>query len=113
MYFPTVFVVRAMLNIFQQLFELDIQKFEESELDLLSQTGKSADCVWHNDVAIFGVWSGNRQEGKFLGYLYMDHYPRDGKYTHNANFSIHPVSQPRLNFIIGMSLIGFVGLRER
>jgi len=81
-----------MLNIFQQIFGLDIQEFRDEERNLLSQTGKGSDCVWHCDVKMFGVWAGNRSKGKFLGYLYVDLYPREGKYTHNANFSIHPVS---------------------
>jgi len=91
-YFPTTTVIPAMLKVFQQLFGLDIQEFQESERDFLSQTGRGSDCGWHVDVRIYSVWSGDRLKGKFLGYLYVDLYPREGKYTHNANFTIYPVS---------------------
>ncbi|KAH8592044.1 peptidase M3A/M3B [Bisporella sp. PMI_857] len=106
-YFPTQIVVRAMLDVFQVIFGLTIEEFTDSERKLLVKAGEGSDCVWHPDVRVFGVWSGRRSMGLFLGYLYVDLYPREGKYTHNANFSILPgcVNEDGIDQFIATALV--------
>ncbi|KAH6651859.1 hypothetical protein BKA67DRAFT_521610 [Truncatella angustata] len=42
--------------------------------------------TWHEDVQVFEVWNSENLGGGFLGYLYVDPYPRDGKYSHVGVF---------------------------
>jgi metallopeptidase MepB len=48
------------------------------------------DISWHEDVKIFTVWDDEEEGGSFVGYLYLDLHPREGKYGHAANFSLQP-----------------------
>ena len=89
-YFPLNETIAAMLRIFALLFGLVFD----------TNTGESGGCdvdrgresiVWHEDVSLFTVWDDEAEGGGFVGYLYMDLYPRDGKYGHAANFSLQPV----------------------
>lgn len=77
-FFPTEYVVPQMMAVFEQLFGLIIKQV----------TDKSADETWHPDVTMFAVWDGKETKESFIGYLYLDLYPRDHKYSHAANFNI-------------------------
>lgn len=52
--------------------------------------------VWHPEVTVFSVWDKKGLEdkidtkGSFLGYLYLDLYPRDNKYGHAAVWGLIP-----------------------
>jgi metallopeptidase MepB len=35
--------------------------------------------IWHPDVIVFSVWKDAINGGDFLGYLYLDLFPRDHK----------------------------------
>jgi metallopeptidase MepB len=78
-YFPADFVLERMLEIFERLFHLDIEEIAD----------RAVHEVWHPDVKMYKV---REVEGPFVGYLYMDLYPREGKYNHAADFSVRPVS---------------------
>ena len=78
-YFPLQATYTNMLEIFSRLFGL---KFEE----VLPED--SARSVWHDDCQQFAVWSTDKDE--FVGWLYFDLFPREGKYGHAANFGITP-----------------------
>ncbi|WP_428897165.1 thimet oligopeptidase [Parelusimicrobium proximum] len=71
-YFPSVFVVEQMLNIFGDLFSVN---FEPADIP-----------VWHKDVKAFKVTE--KGDGALVAYIYMDLYPREGKYTHAACFDL-------------------------
>lgn len=115
-YFPANIAIRGMLDIFEHLFGLDISLLSEKEKGALSRTGQSADCVWHEDVEMFAVWNDESQGGDFVGYLYTDIYPRDGKYNTAANFSITPVCAypllKRRKLIIFEGFIDETGTRQ-
>ena len=92
-YFPLQTSVDGMLKVFSQLFGLEFVEITSGEeRDLVSDTGKGSDITWHPDVRVFSVWDDESEGSGFVGYLYMDLYPRDGKYGHAANFNIQPVS---------------------
>ena len=92
-YFPLQTTVRGMLQIFEQLFGLvfvEVGLGEERDRLMAGESG--SDVTWHQDVTFFSVWDDEGEGGGFVGYLYLDMFPRDGKYGHAANFNLQPVS---------------------
>ncbi|KAI9567695.1 hypothetical protein HD554DRAFT_2267097 [Boletus coccyginus] len=79
-YFPVSVVVPAILDIYQNLLGV---KFVEI-------TGDARD-VWHPEVQQFAVWEKDaKDESGFVGYCYLDLFPRDGKYSHAAVWGLLP-----------------------
>ncbi|OTB12681.1 hypothetical protein K445DRAFT_320818 [Daldinia sp. EC12] len=89
-YFPLQSTVRGMLHIFEELFGLVFVELDASERKRLSPTGKAEDIAWHEDVILFSVWDDDSEGDGFVGYLYLDLHPRQGKYGHAANFNLQP-----------------------
>lgn len=70
-----------MLHIFEQLFGLVfVQITDEKNLEGVR---------WHQDTKLYQVWN-DEPEDSFVGYLYLDLHPREGKYGHAANFNMQP-----------------------
>lgn len=91
-YFPIQTTIRGMLEIFEQLFGLQfIELKTKEERDAVAESGNGEDIVWHEDVQLFSVWNDGGEGGEFVGYLYLDLFPRVGKYSHAANFNLQPV----------------------
>ncbi|KAF8905938.1 metallopeptidase MepB [Gymnopilus junonius] len=75
-YFPVSVVAPAVMSLYQNLFGL---RFEE-----LKDTS-----TWHSEVRVFAVWEkDSKDESGFIGYFYLDLYPRTGKISHNAVWPI-------------------------
>ncbi|KAH9845129.1 Peptidase family M3 [Teratosphaeria destructans] len=89
-YFPLQTSINGMLEIFEHLFGLQFVKVEGKDRDAISETSKGDDIVWHEDVQVFSVWDSKDEGEGFVGYLYLDLFPRDGKYGHAANFNLQP-----------------------
>ncbi len=89
-YFPLLHAVEGMLNIFEELFGLVFVRIEGEDRAAISETGRGQDIVWHDDVHLFAVWDDEGEGSEFVGYLYLDLHPREGKYGHAANFGIQP-----------------------
>lgn len=89
-YFPLQSTVRGMLHIFEELFGLVFVELDTDERKRLSPTGKAEDIAWHEDVIVFSVWDDSSEGDGFVGYLYLDLHPRQGKYGHAANFNLQP-----------------------
>ncbi|CAJ2514002.1 Uu.00g021210.m01.CDS01 [Anthostomella pinea] len=89
-YFPLTSTIQGMLHIFEELFGMVFVELGKDERQRLSPTGKAKDIAWHEDVIIFSVWNDSSEGDGFVGYLYLDLHPRQGKYGHAANFSISP-----------------------
>ncbi|KXT15468.1 hypothetical protein AC579_10592 [Pseudocercospora musae] len=89
-YFPLQTSIAGMLNIFEEIFGLQFVKIEGEHRDQISPSGKGNDIVWHEDVHVFAVWDDAGEGGEFVGYLYLDLHPREGKYGHAANFNLQP-----------------------
>ena len=80
-YFPLQCTITGMLHIFERLFGLAfVQLTDEKSLE---------GVTWHKDTKLYQVWN-DEPENSFVGYLYMDLHPREGKYGHAACFSIQP-----------------------
>ncbi|KAB5588391.1 Metallopeptidase MepB [Ceratobasidium theobromae] len=79
-YFPVDVVVPAILEIYQDLLGA---KFVEVQGNL-----------WHPgtfDVRQFAVWNANpKDESDFLGWTYLDLFPRESKYSHAAVWGLLP-----------------------
>lgn len=89
-YFPLQTTIRGMLQIFEEIFGLVFVELGPEERQKVSPTGKAEDIAWHEDVIIFSVWDDASEGNGFVGYLYLDLHPRQGKYGHAANFSLQP-----------------------
>jgi len=89
-YFPLSTTIAGMLKIFEELFGMAFVELVGKDRDAISPTGNGSDVVWHPDVQIFSVWDSEDEGSGFIGYLYLDLYPRDGKYGHAANFGLQP-----------------------
>ncbi|KAF8650117.1 hypothetical protein AX16_005354 [Volvariella volvacea WC 439] len=71
-YFPVSVVVPAILEIYQNLLGV---RFEEIK----------GGSTWHPDVQQFAVWEKDaKDESGFVGYCYLDLFPREAKYSHAA-----------------------------
>ena len=79
-----------MLHIFEELFGLVFVELGPEERKQLSPTSKAEDISWHEDVLLFSVWDDSSEGDGFVGYLYLDLHPRQGKYGHAANFNLQP-----------------------
>ena len=89
-YFPLQTTIRGILGIFEKLFGLAFVEITEADRPNISPTGKGEDIVWHPEVQVFSVWNDEGEGSGFVGYLYLDLHPREGKYGHAANFNLQP-----------------------
>lgn len=89
-YFPLQTTIRGMLQIFEEIFGLVFVEVKGEDRDSISPSGKGDDIVWHEEVQIFSVWDDEGEGSGFVGYLYLDLFPREGKYGHAANFNLQP-----------------------
>ncbi|KAG9944557.1 zincin, partial [Aureobasidium melanogenum] len=87
-FFPLETTVTGVLGIFSQLFGLVFEEVVGEGRDALSSTGKGEDLVWQEDVQIYAVWDDEQEGGSFVGYLYLDLYPREGKYGGMCNMNL-------------------------
>ncbi|KAF7125365.1 hypothetical protein CNMCM5793_001543 [Aspergillus hiratsukae] len=89
-YFPLQTTIEGMLKIFEELFGLVFVEITGEDREKVAPSGKGSDIVWHEDVQIFSVWDDKGEGSGFVGYLYLDLFPRPGKYGHAANFNLQP-----------------------
>ena len=89
-WFPLETSIRGMLTIFETLFGMKFYQITGNDRSTISPSGKGDDIVWHEDVQVFSVWDSEDQGSGFIGYLYLDLHPREGKYGHAANFNLQP-----------------------
>jgi thimet oligopeptidase len=93
-YFPMQHVVQSTLEIYQELFGVVFSKTENPH-------------VWHPEVVQYSVHDADSKT--FIGHFYLDLHPRDGKYTHAAEFGLskscivggkrqHPIAAMVANF---------------
>jgi thimet oligopeptidase len=76
-YFPTLSSIEWALNVASRLYGVT---FREVKVP-----------AWHEDVRYYDVL--DARSGKFLSGIYLDLFPRDGKYKHAAAFGVRSVSK--------------------
>ena len=76
-YFPIDVVTKGMMDIYQRLLSLTFSKVEGIP-------------VWHPDVELYKVDDTATKET--IGYFFLDLFPREGKFGHDAMFQIQPRS---------------------
>jgi thimet oligopeptidase len=76
-YFPTPQALQWLLTVSSRLYGL---RFERAAVPL-----------WHEDVLYYDVL--DEENGTFVGGIYFDLYPRDGKFTHAAAWPVRGVSR--------------------
>jgi Zn-dependent oligopeptidase len=74
-YFPSNYTINKIMELYSEIFGISIELIK----------GKD-DQYWENDVDLYKVI--DLETSKIMGYLYLDLYPRDGKYTHAATFDL-------------------------
>jgi thimet oligopeptidase len=79
-YFPTEKSVQYALALAETLYQV---RFVERRIPL-----------WHEDVRYYDVFERqpDGKQGAFVGGIYLDLFPRDGKYNHAAAFPVRSVS---------------------
>ncbi|GAM38564.1 hypothetical protein TCE0_033r09383 [Talaromyces pinophilus] len=93
-YFPLEQTLAGIMEIYSSLFGLD---FVEIPAESYSLLGKDHIMVWHADVSVYSVWNDETQGGDFLGYLYLDLFPRENKYNHAGHYGLVPIDQVSSN----------------
>ena len=74
-YFTSVYTLDKIINIYADIFDINIK--------LIKGTDKQ---YWNKDVDLYIVNDNKTKE--ILGYFYLDLYPRNGKFTHAATFTL-------------------------
>lgn len=85
-YFEVEHSLKGMLRIFEKLFGMEFVPVEAP--------------VWQKDVVVYSAWDAESQGGGFLGYLYLDLYARDGKYSGAHCSLIQPVRSLTLRSLL-------------
>jgi len=74
-YFPSNYTLNQIMNIYSELFGIMIHKIKGNK-----------NQYWYENIELYVVHDKKTKE--ILGYIYLDLYPRDGKFTHAATFDI-------------------------
>ncbi|KAL6354326.1 hypothetical protein LRP88_11654 [Fusarium phalaenopsidis] len=76
-YFEVNHSLKGMLGIFEELFGMVFIPTDAP--------------TWQKDVTVYEAWDSEEQGGGFLGYLYLDLYAREGKYSGAHSSLIQPL----------------------
>ncbi|KUJ19679.1 zincin [Mollisia scopiformis] len=91
-YFTLEKSLAGMMTTFSRLFGL---QFVEIKPDENSTFGNEHVMTWHDSVSVFTLWEGSEDsdacnQGEFVGYLYLDLFPRDHKFNHAGHYLLQP-----------------------
>ncbi|TQV99008.1 hypothetical protein V2A60_007299 [Cordyceps javanica] len=89
-YFPVKPTIQGLLGIFSQILGVEYAALSRDDCARLSPTGVAEDVLWHEEVEIYEVWDDEANGGQFCGYLYLDLFPREGKYKQDMTLPIGP-----------------------
>ena len=78
-YFPAAAAIDWAMSISAQLYGIEFRAAESTAV-----------ALWHPEVRYYDVIDSG--SGAFLGGIYLDLYPRDGKFSHAAAFGVRGVS---------------------
>jgi Zn-dependent oligopeptidase len=84
-YFPSNYSIPLIFDIFGKLFGIKISKIDIEDKNIVSK-----EYYWDSEVKLYKIIQSDKEEKKtdVIGYLYLDLYPREGKFTHAATFSL-------------------------
>ena len=90
-YFPTIPTVRWVLSVTEKLYGI---RFVEARVP-----------VWHEDVLYFDLF--DAKSDAFIGGIYLDLYPREGKYKHAAAWGVRGGSRKQSRTPISVLVCNF------
>ena len=92
-YFALEQTLKGMMTTFSHLFSLQFLQIHREDD---TRFGSDHLMTWYEDISVFSVWNAGQKgaKGEFLGYLYLDLFPRDGKYNHAGHYALSPVAKP-------------------
>lgn len=96
-YFSLEHLMLEMLNIYSNVLSIEFHEVNAASLDEKMRTK----LFWHETVMLYRV--NDKETSSLIGFMYVDLFPREGKYTHAACFGIQPgallpkISLPILN----------------
>ncbi|KAF8858575.1 thimet oligopeptidase [Acephala macrosclerotiorum] len=88
-YFNLEPMLAGMLTTFSQLFGLRFHSITPHR-HRYSDFGPDHVMTWHGSVSVYGVWNDDDTGGNFVGYLYLDLFPRENKYNHAGHYLLQP-----------------------
>lgn len=91
-YFPLETTLERTLQIFEDLLGLEFVKMTRTLWDELMDPSAESGMVWHETVDAYSVWDNSQSGGSFVGYLYLDLFPRVGKTSQAGTLNLHLVS---------------------
>ena len=74
-YFPSNYTINKIMELYCEIFGISIMLIKGN-----------SDQYWSSNIDLYKVL--DLETSKIMGYLYLDLYPRDGKYTHAATFDL-------------------------
>ena len=77
-YFPVAKVVPTILDMYQELLGVSFVAVPKTE--------EAGGATWHEEAEAYAVWDGEQ----FVGYMYLDLFPRQNKYGHAAVWGLMP-----------------------
>ena len=86
-YFELNTTLQRLLHIYEHIFGVKLVPVESVTGTLLDRK-----LIWHEDVRMFSAWDTDQPEPDFLGYAYLDLFPREGKFTHAGHYALQRVS---------------------
>ncbi|KGO40507.1 Neurolysin/Thimet oligopeptidase, N-terminal [Penicillium expansum] len=78
-YFELQMTLQKLLQMFQHLLGAELRRVDTADRENL---------IWHEDVQMYTAWKVDGVTDEFLGYAYLDLFPRDGKYSHAGHYPL-------------------------
>jgi metallopeptidase MepB len=90
-YFTLERSLAGMMDTFSRLFGV---RFHQILPEEYSKFGADHTMTWHESVSVYSVWASDnvRDANDFVGYLYLDLFPRENKYNHAGHYLLQPAS---------------------
>ncbi|KAJ5506684.1 Neurolysin/Thimet oligopeptidase N-terminal [Penicillium expansum] len=78
-YFELEMTLQKLLQMFQHLLGVELRRVDTADRENL---------IWHEDVQMYTAWKVDGVTDEFLGYAYLDLFPRDGKFSHAGHYPL-------------------------
>ncbi|OQD95379.1 hypothetical protein PENSOL_c020G10017 [Penicillium solitum] len=78
-YFELHMTLQKLLQMFQHLLGVEVRRVDTAHCEGL---------IWHEDVHMYTAWKVDGETDEFLGYAYLDLFPRHGKYSHSGHYPL-------------------------